>query len=205
MRHPLQTHADVPVPLPALRHARGWAWRALGAWYLKLAGWKVAGAFPGVPRCVVIVAPHTSNWDFTLGLAVVFALEMRVSWLGKHTLFQPPFRRLLRWMGGIPVDRRSSHGVVGACVEAFQAEPALMLALSPEGTRKGVSLWKTGFYHIATQAGVPILPVSLDYEAHVVRFLPPFHPTGDLERGLPLLLGLYDGVRGHRPRPVAAG
>jgi len=148
----LQPSAEFPAPLPALRHARGWAWRSLGQWYLKLAGWKVEGAFPEASKCVIIVAPHTSNWDFTLGLAVVFTLEMRVSWLGKHTLFQPPFRKLLRWLGGIPVDRRASHGVVGACVEAFQTEPALMLALPPGtaittilGTNKVVACTGTTF------------------------------------------------------------
>jgi 1-acyl-sn-glycerol-3-phosphate acyltransferase len=184
-----------------LRHARGWGWRLLGQTYLRLAGWRVEGALPDEPKCVIIVAPHTSNWDFTLGVAVVFALELRASWLGKHTLFKPPFRSFLRWLGGIPVDRRASHGVVGNCVRAFEAAPALLLALSPEGTRKGVSQWKTGFYHIANQAGVPIVPVGLDYREHVVRFMPVFRPTGDLEADLTQLQGAFAGVEGRCPRP----
>jgi len=149
------------------------------------------------------VAPHTSNWDFMLGVAVVFALELRVSWLGKHSLFKSPFRAFLRWLGGIPVNRSASHGVVGECVKAFAAAPALMLALAPEGTRKGVSQWKTGFYRIAEAAGVPILPVGFDYREHVVRLRPLFQPSGDLELDLPLIQALFSQVHGLRERPAA--
>lgn len=194
-----QAHPFTP---PAFRQPRGWAWRALGRAYLRLAGWRIEGEFPAAPKCVAIVAPHTSNWDFTLGLAVVFALELRVSWLGKHSIFKPPFHRLFRWLGGIPVDRRSSNGVVGACVQAFQAAPTLMLALAPEGTRKGVSQWKTGFYRIAVAAGVPILPVGFDYRAHVVHLLPTFAPAGDLDADLPRLQALFSDIHGLRERPA---
>jgi 1-acyl-sn-glycerol-3-phosphate acyltransferase len=193
--------SELTRPPAALRYARGPVWRALGRIYLKAGGWKVEGAFPEDPRCVIIVAPHTSNWDFTLGIAVVLALELRASWLGKHTIFKRPFRGLLRWLGGIPVDRGKGQGVVGACVAAFREAPALYVALAPEGTRKAVTQWKTGFYLIATKAAVPILPVSLDYRSHVVRFMPAFHPTGDLERDLPLLQGLFAEVEGRRPSP----
>jgi len=189
-----------PVPPAALRHDRGCGLKRLGRTWLGLTGWRVEGAFPEATRYLIIVAPHTSNWDFILGIAVVFALELRVSWLGKHSLFRPPFRTFLRWLGGIPVDRRSSHGVVGDCVKAFAATPALLLALAPEGTRKGVSQWKTGFYRIAWESGVPILPVSFDYRDHVVRLMPPFHPTGDLGDDLTRLQGLFIGVVGHHPR-----
>jgi 1-acyl-sn-glycerol-3-phosphate acyltransferase len=189
---------------PALIRTRGWLWRALGQTYLRLGGWRIEGAFPTDPRFIVIVAPHTSNWDFSLGVAVVFALELRVSWLGKHTLFKPPFKGFFRWLGGIPVNRSASHGVVGACVRAFDEHPALMLALAPEGTRKGVSQWKTGFYRIAVEAGVPILPVGFDYRDHAVRLLPVFTPTGDLEGDLPRIQALYGEVRGLRARPTGA-
>jgi 1-acyl-sn-glycerol-3-phosphate acyltransferase len=185
---------------PALRRSRGWVWRALGGTYLRLAGWRIEGQFPPDSKYVLIVAPHTSNWDFTLGLAVMFELEMRVSWLGKHVLFKAPFRRLLRWMGGIPVNRSASFGVVGECVRAFQEAPALMLALSPEGTRKGVSQWKSGFYNIAVQAGVPIMPVGFDYREHKVQLMPPFHPSGDLEVDLPLIQARFDEIHGYNQR-----
>lgn len=189
-----------PDPPVALRQARGWVWRALGLAYLRLAGWRIEGNFPGAPKVVAIVAPHTSNWDFTLGLAVVFVMDLRVSWLGKHSIFKPPFKGFFKWLGGIPVDRSASHGVVGACVQAFEAAPALLLALSPEGTRKGVSRWKSGFYSIATGAGVPILPVAFDYREHVVRLLPLFHPDGDLNQDLPRIQALFSTTHGLRTR-----
>jgi 1-acyl-sn-glycerol-3-phosphate acyltransferase len=183
-----------------LRHARGWVWRAIGRTYLRLAGWQIEGAFPDATKCVAIVAPHTSNWDFSLGVALVFAIELRASWLGKHSIFKAPFKGFFRWLGGIPVDRKASHGVVGACVKLFETTPALLLGLSPEGTRKGVSKWKTGFYQIATRAGVPILPVAFDYRDHIIRMMPLFHPTGDLEQDLPRIQALFSEAHGLRAR-----
>ncbi|MFN7957351.1 MAG: lysophospholipid acyltransferase family protein [Holophagaceae bacterium] len=191
-----------PLPPPAFHQSRGWLCRRAGRAYLRLGGWRIEGAFPPDPKVVVIVAPHTSNWDFFVGVAVAFAVELRASWLGKHSLFRAPFKGLLRWLGGIPVNRSASHGVVEACVSAFQAAPALLLALAPEGTRKGVSQWKSGFYRIAVAAGVPILPVGFDYRDRVVRLMPLFHPSGDLERDLPRIQALYEQVHGLRERPV---
>ena len=176
-------------------------WRAVGRACLRLAGWRIEGTFPADPKYVLIVAPHTSNWDFALGVAVVFAVELRVSWLGKHSMFFFPFKRCLRWLGGIPINRSASHGVVGECVRAFAAAPALMLALTPEGTRKGVSQWKSGFYLIASKAGVPILPVGFDYRKRVVRLMPLFQPSGNLEQDLPRIQAMFSQVHGCRNRP----
>jgi len=152
---------------------------------------------------VAIVAPHTSNWDFPLGVALVFATELRASWLGKHSLFQGLFKSFFYWLGGIPVDRRASHGVVGDCIRAFEATPSLLLALAPEGTRKGVSQWKSGFYQIAAGAGVPILPVAFDFRDHVIHLLPLFRPSGSLETDLPLIQALFTQVHGLKTRPQA--
>lgn len=197
------THpAEYQVPPAALHQARGWLWRAVGRAYLRLAGWRIEGTFPADPKYVAIVAPHTSNWDFPLGIAVAFAVELRVSWLGKHSIFRTPFKSSLRWLGGIPVNRSASHGVVGECVRAFATAPALMLALTPEGTRKGVSQWKSGFYLIASKAGVPILPVGFDYREHVVRLMPLFQPSGNLEHDLPLIQAMFSEIHGHRERPA---
>ena len=176
--------------------------RTIGRAYLRLSGWRIEGALPAGPKCVVILAPHTSNWDFPLSIAVVLAVELRASWLGKHTILRTPFKKCLRWLGGIPVDRSSSHGVVRDCVKAFDSTPALMLALAPEGTRKGVSQWKSGFYQIASQAGVPIMPVGLDYREHVVRLMPLFQPSGHLEQDLPLIQAMFNQVHGCRERPL---
>ena len=192
-----------PAPPPGLRHARGILLRLLGKVYLRWGGWRFEGSFPDDPKCVLIVAPHTSNWDFSLGLAVIFAVELRASWLGKHTIFKAPFKGLLRWLGGIPVNRGASHGVVGECVKAFQASPTLFLTVAPEGTRKGVSQWKTGFYVIASKAGVPIMPVTFDFGRKVIRLMPVFRPTGNLDVDLPLIQALFAGSQGHRERPVA--
>jgi 1-acyl-sn-glycerol-3-phosphate acyltransferase len=168
---------------------------------LRLGGWRIEGAFPRDPKVVAIVAPHTSNWDFPLGVAILFAVELRASWLGKHTLFQGPFQRLFYALGGIPVDRRRSNGVVEACVKAFDGTPALLLALAPEGTRKGVSRWKSGFHAIAVAAKVPILPVAFDFREHVIHLLPLFQPTGNLEEDLPQIQALFRGIHGLRERP----
>ena len=202
MRNRLQPPVEFLSPPATLRQDRGWLWQTIGRTYLRLSGWRIEGAFPQDPKLLTIVAPHTSNWDFPLGLAVVFALELRVSWLGKHSLFKAPFKSFLQWLGGIPVDRRASHGVVGACVAAFESAPAILLALAPEGTRKGVSQWKSGFHSIATGAGVPIFPVAFDYREHVVRLLPLFRPSGNLERDLPLIQALFSHAHGLRERPA---
>lgn len=191
---------DYPMPPPAFRRNRPRLLQVLGRAYLRLGGWRVEGAWPEVPKCVAIVAPHTSNWDFFLGLGILFGMDLKVSWLGKHAIFRPPVGGLLRRLGGIPIDRRAAHGVVGACVDAFTEAQAMLLALSPEGTRRSGGAWKSGFYHIAVQAGVPILPVSFDFPTHVIRFMAPFLPTGDLEGDLPRLMALFEGARGLRSR-----
>ena len=192
---------EYPAPLPALRQPRGWLWRTLGRAYLRLGGWRIEGGFPKEPKFVTIVAPHTSNWDFVVGVALVFALELKVSWLGKHSLFETPLRRFFLWLGGIPVNRQVSHGVVDACVKAFEGVPARLLALAPEGTRKGVSQWRSGFYWIATASNVPIWPVGFDFRDHVIRLMPVFRPGGNLEADLPRIQALFDQVHGLRERP----
>ena len=193
---------DAFMPPDELRALRGRAVRAVGRTYLRLAGWRIAGAFPAVPKFVTIVAPHTSNWDFPLGLATMFALDFKSSWLGKHTLFKGPFDGIFRRLGGIPVDRRANFGVVEACVKAFEAAPALMLSLAPEGTRKGAARWRTGFYQIAHAAQVPILPVGFDFREKVIHLMPLFQPCGDLERDLPLIQALFRDIHGLKSRPA---
>ena len=174
------------VPLPALAPRRTYArWlAALGRAWLKLAGWRVEGEFPNVGRCVVAVAPHSSNWDFVHGIAVVFALGLRVSFVAKHTLFRGPFGAFIRWAGGLPVDRSQPHGLVEGIVAAFERAEPLWVAITPEGTRKRVPRFKTGFYRIALAAGVPILPVVFNYRRRVVIPLPVWLPEEPIERGV---------------------
>lgn len=190
---------NVP-PLGPMIPARGnVVSRAIGRWSMSLVGWNFEGAMPNEPKLVVIVAPHTSNWDFTLGVAALFALGFRVSFLGKHTLFKWPFGTFMRWLGGIPVERSVSRDRVSESVNAFNASEQLILAVAPEGTRKLVSGWKSGFYHVALGAGVPIVPVAFDYGPKVIRIGVPFRPTGDRGSDIAMLKEFYRGVIAKRP------
>jgi 1-acyl-sn-glycerol-3-phosphate acyltransferase len=146
----------------------------------------------------MIVAPHTSNWDFLIGVMAMFALGVRVTFLGKHTLFRWPLGGVMRWIGGIGVDRRSSSGVVAQSIELLQGRDQLILVVAPEGTRGQVDQWKTGFYHIAAGAEVPILPVSFGYRRKLIRFGEMFIPTGNVEADLQELRDFYSDVSGKR-------
>ena len=148
---------------------------------------------------MVIVAPHTSNWDFVLGISAVFALGLSVRFLGKHTLFYPPLGWLMRWFGGTPVVRSSPQGAVAQAVTMIGSEPAVVLGIAPAGTRTRDTPWRSGFYHIAHAAGAPILPVAFDGARRAIRLLAPFVTSGDYESDLPRLLALYEGIRGVRP------
>ncbi len=169
---------------------------ALGRAMLDLMGWRVEGEFPDLPKLVVAVAPHTSNWDFLVGASTMFALELRVAFIGKHTLFVGPFGPILRWMGGIPVDRSRAHGVVEQSVAAFSAGPQRMLAIAPQGTRSAVPRFKTGFLHIARGAGVPVVLVALDYGARCLRIGPSLVPGADVEADRERIEAHFAGVRG---------
>lgn len=152
---------------------------------LGLAGWRVEGEFPDSPKFVLVVAPHTSNWDFVIGILAMFAVGLRASWLGKHSVFRFPLTPVFRWLGGEPVDRSAPHGTVGTAIDHFRTRPQWVLALSPEGTRRRVDRWKTGFYRIAVGAGVPIVPVTMDYGTRVVGIgsavVPGSNEAADLE------------------------
>lgn len=167
---------------------------------LRALGWRLEGAIPDLPRFVVIVAPHSSNWDFVVGAAAMFALDLRLSFLGKDTLFRGPFGAILRAMGGIPVDRSSSHGVVASAVEAFRTRGQLVLAIAPEGTRKPVERLKSGFLHIARGAGVPILLTTIDGASRCIRLGPLVEPAADTQRDLARIERHYRDVRGWRAK-----
>ncbi len=143
-------------------------------------GWRVEGTFPDVPRMVLIVAPHTSNWDFPTGVWVKLAMRMGGRFVGKHTLFRGPLGVFMRWLGGVPVDRTSAAGFVEETARVVRESERMTLVVAPEGTRKRSDKWKSGFYRIAVAAGVPIFPVGFDYRRKVIRFDPLFHPTGRL-------------------------
>ena len=171
---------------------------------MTLTGWKFEGAIPDEPKFVMIIAPHTSNWDFIVGLWAYFALGFRASFLGKHTLFEYwPVAPFMRWLGGIPVDRSVSRDRVSEAVHAFEASDQLILILAPEGTRKFVPEWKTGFYHMAHNAHVPIMPVAFDFENKVVGLYPLFRTTGAADADIDALQNLYRGIKGKHPENFA--
>jgi 1-acyl-sn-glycerol-3-phosphate acyltransferase len=172
--------------------------RALGQAALRAMGWTVEGEIPNLPKFVVAVAPHTSNWDFVVGIAAMFALDLKIGYLGKHTLFRWPFGALMRWTGGIPVDRSSPHGVVGDSVAAFSSMERRILAIAPEGTRRRVGQFKSGFLLIARGAGVPVVLATLDWGAKVVRFGPTFEPGEDIEADRRRTEAFFAPVRGRK-------
>lgn len=166
--------------------------------FLRLTGWKIEGSLPpDGQKSVLIAAPHTSNWDLPYTLMVAFALRLRIYWMGKEQIFKPPFRGLMMWLGGIPVQRESANNLVAASVQAIQAaDGPLQLVVPPEGTRSKVRYWKTGFYYIATGAGVPIVLAYMDYERKLSGLGPVFHPSGDLEADMARIQAFYAPFKG---------
>ncbi len=166
---------------------------------LRLAGWRFAGDVPNLPKMVLIGAPHTSNWDFVLAMVALFALQVRVYWLGKHTFVNGPLKPLLRWLGGVAVDRRAASGVVEQTVDEMQRREQFLLGLAPEGTRSLVRRWKMGFFYIAQSASVPIVPVALDYGRKTIAIGKPVNPEIGETAVLAQLRTFYDGVQGKYP------
>ena len=174
--------------------------RAASAAFLRFNGWKVEGALPAHARkAVLIAAPHTSNWDLPYTLMVAFCLRLNIRWMGKASLFRGPFGPLMRWLGGIAINREKSSNVVADCAAALQRSALpLQLVVPPEGTRGRTRHWKTGFYFIALQAQVPIVLAYMDYQRKVSGLGPVFTPTGDVERDMEEIKRFYLGVKGRR-------
>jgi len=158
---------------------------------LRLAGWRLAGEFPDVPKLVVIAAPHSSNWDAIIGMLFKVGLRLQVRFIGKREAFVWPLGPLLRALGGIPIDRSAAHGVVEAIQHEFLSHERFWFALAPEGTRKKVQKWKSGFWHIARATGVPILPVYFHYPEKTLGIGPLFQPSADLEADMARIREFY--------------
>jgi 1-acyl-sn-glycerol-3-phosphate acyltransferase len=181
--------------------------RGLSIAFLRLAGWKIEGRLPAsATKAVLIAAPHTSNWDLPYTLMVAFVLRLNIYWMGKQSIFQPPFGPLMRWLGGIAVDRSKSTDLVAASAAAIRAaDGPVQLVVPPEGTRGKTRHWKTGFYYIALEAKVPIVLAFMDYERKVSGLGPVFTPTGDVERDMAEIKRFYAPFKGKRASHFEAG
>lgn len=188
----------VPVAATA-HHATGRLGRFLGALLLRILGWRVEGALPEGTKAVVIAAPHTSNWDMPIMIAVAYVLGVNPSWLGKKEIFRWPFGGFMRWLGGFPVDRGSRQNIVQQVVDVYGAADRLYVVIPPSATRRRASHWKSGFYHIARGAGVPVMATFLDYRRKVGGVGPVFQPTGDMKADMDILRTFYAGVAGKFP------
>ena len=175
------------TPRRGNRFSRG-VLRRLFRW----AGWRIEGKLPDLSHFVIIAAPHSTYLrDFFIAMVVIHGLGIDLKWMGKHSIFWFPLSVLLKWWGGVPVDRRAPRGYVGQMVDEFASRDGFILALAPEGTRWNMDNWKSGFYHIARAADVPVVPVVADYEHKKVIILPPFQTTSDKDADMAYLRSLY--------------
>jgi 1-acyl-sn-glycerol-3-phosphate acyltransferase len=173
--------------------------RGLSLLLLKLCGWKTVGKMPPQPKFVMIVAWHTTNWDLFYGSIVALALKADVVFLAKRELFRRPFGPLIKWLGGIPIERKESHHIVNQMIQKCNESERFVLAIAPEGTRKKVQYWKSGFYHIAYGARVPLQLAFLDYEKKCGGAGPLMYLTGDMEKDFDAIRDFYATVRGKYP------
>lgn len=180
-----------------------WLARAIrGAvmWYYRRQGWTEFNANPDLRKCVIIAAPHTSNWDFVYFLGAATTLGVPLSFMAKKSLFRWPIGRAMRELGGVAVDRSGSQNYVKTIAEEFARRDSFMLTIAPEGTRSAVARWKTGFYHIAMQAKVPLVIGMMDYARKRVGLAEAFFPTGDYAEDMKKVLAFYQTTTPRYPR-----
>ena len=173
--------------------------RGISLILLKILGWKTSGELPQEEKYVIIVAPHTSNWDLFYGFILAFALKLDARYIAKKELFRGLFSPLMKWTGGIPIDRLLSSHIVEQMTSIFKERERFVLALAPEGTRHRKDCWKSGFYHIALNAHAPILLAFIDYESKTGGAGPLIYPTGDLEKDMIIIRNFYRTVKGKYP------
>jgi 1-acyl-sn-glycerol-3-phosphate acyltransferase len=183
---------NTPLITPALRY--------LSKLALRLSGWDVVGQLPDLPKFVVVGAPHTSNWDFVMFLALAFILNGNLRYMGKKELFYWPYGGFFRWCGGVPVDRSKPQGLVEQPVQAIQASGRFQLVITPEGTRSKVGKWKQGFYHIAKKAGIPVVAGYVDTRTMTCGIGPTFTLTNDMEADIKTMQAFFKDKVGINPR-----
>ncbi len=174
--------------------------RGLSKLFLRLSGWRVVGQLPELPKFVIVGAPHTSNWDFVMFLALAFVLKGDLRYMGKKELFRWPFAGFFKWCGGVPVDRSKPQGLVEQTVQAIQASDHFQLVITPEGTRKKVGQWKQGFYYIAKKACIPIVAGYVDSRTKTCGIGPTFALTDDMEADIKTMQAFFKDKVGINPR-----
>lgn len=165
-----------------------------------LAGWRVDGKLPNLPKYVLIGAPHTSNWDFVLFLGIIFHLKVDARYMGKAELFRFPYGWFFYYCGGVPVDRKKTTGLVEQMIEACNKADKFILTIAPEGTRHKVTEWKTGFHRIAKGAGIPIVMAKVDGQNKTVHVGEIFYPTENMDADMVLIQEAFKGIVGINPR-----
>jgi 1-acyl-sn-glycerol-3-phosphate acyltransferase len=202
---PFWTDPRIPELGPNVQRAHGRFGAALGRFMMGIRGWRVEGRIPDIPKMVLVVAPHTSNWDFLTGLWVKLAMRMGARFVGKHTLFRWPLGVFMRFLGGVPVDRSAAANFVDETARVLRDSDRMTLVIAPEGTRRRTDRFKSGFYRIAMATGVPIVLAGFDYPRKVVFFGPVVHPTGDYEKDLAEILSHFDASMALKPRNYGIG
>jgi len=172
----------------------------IGRAVLKSMGWKVAGSIPNEKRILIVAAPHTSNWDFVIGMGALLGLNAKIRWIGKHTLFKPGISWFFRWLGGIPVNRKNPASLIEDVSNMIKKDRGLMIGVAPEGTRKKINRWKTGFLRIAKTTQSKILFISIDAPSKTIKIASTlFTPTEDKENDLEFVKSYFRNFKGINP------
>ena len=190
---------ELPALPPSMSRRGSAAGKLLGKVILVVLGWKVKGAFPDTPKFLIVAAPHTSNWDAFIGLAAALRLNLDVNFFAKHGAFRPPLGWILRALGGVPVNREVPRGLVGDAIRAFEERDTFVLGIAPEGTRKKLDRWKTGFHRIGRGANVPAVLVALDFGRKTIGPIATIDLTDDLDHDLSVISRHFEGIQGRNP------
>ncbi len=173
---------------------------AFCSFMLRILGWKITGDYPyHIKKFIIVVIPHTSNWDFPLGILIRGSIQQNITFFAKNSLFRFPFAGLFKWLGGIPVDRSKNTNFVDAVIQLYNDSNIIIIVVSPEGTRSKVKTLKSGFYYIARGAKIPIILCKFDYGKQEVHFAKPFHPTEDKESDFQFIRNHFKNVKGRNP------
>lgn len=174
----------------------------IGLKLFKRLGWKIEGTLPEMSKYIIIVGPHTSNWDFMLGILVRTSLGVKVRFLAKHQLFRFPFAWFFKLIGGMPVERSKENNLVDQVVNMYDSHDQLIIGLAPEGTRRTINRWRSGFYHIACKAKIDIVMIGFDFKHKTVRVREPFTPSNNVDTDFPIILNYFRKIDGCHPKPI---